>query len=56
MAFKERLEEMGLFSLANMRLRGDLIIVFKYMKGGYNDDGDNIVLCGSSRLEKKSQF
>ncbi|KFV75617.1 hypothetical protein N307_11278, partial [Dryobates pubescens] len=54
LSYEDRLKELGLFSLENRRLLGDLIVAFQHLKGACKKAGEGLLrISGSDRTRGK---
>ena len=54
--YKDKLRELGLFSLEERRLRGYLIVAFQHLKGSYRKDGKGLFIRACSNRARGNGF
>ena len=56
LSYRDRLRELGLFSLEKRRLQADLIAAFQYLKGAYRKDGEGLFIRDCSDWMRSNRF
>ena len=55
-SYKERLKDLGLFHLDKRRFQGVLIVAFRYLKGSYKHEGNQLFTWTDSDRTQENGF